>query len=94
MQQQTSGVRPAPLSPSYRYGSSIAHWDGVVFHADGFMSHEQTIAGQTIVRLYHGTPDCCAYVAQFRKRKQLVHSISGQRFGSIAAAIAFYRKAT
>jgi hypothetical protein len=82
----------APLGPRYQYGSSIAHWSGIVHHEGGFMSHEQTIAGITWVQLYHGTPGCCAYVAQFRKRKQLVHYVTGRRFATIETAIAFYTK--
>jgi hypothetical protein len=85
-------AQPAPLGARYQYGTSIAHWSGIVHHAGGFMSHEQTIAGITWVKLYHGMPGCCAYVAQFRKRKQLVHYVTGQRFGTIAAAIAFYQR--
>lgn len=68
---------------------SIAHWADVEVHGE-YLVHHNVIGDMTWVSIYRGVPERCEYVAKLLQgKKMLVNRITGQRFKSVAAAIAF-----
>ncbi len=74
--------------------SSIAHFPLPIETQGDFLIYRWNLEGLSYIRIYRGTPDKCRWEGQYKVTKtgRLTHTITGQRFGSVEKAVAFYQQ--